>query len=326
MRPLEPPPPTYAFGYLSPPESGNAINGLGEPEKRRARHVFHSSTGEPLAWKALDDFFSLMNPWPAVRHMLANTWQLRRAEGPVRPRRRPLGDPAEEARRIKDLARRLGASLVGIAEIGEEDRYFGADPPHRLAVCLGLPMDRAEMEHAPEERASAEVMRTYRRIGRLAVELAEDIRALGHPARAYGNPNSIDILHIPLAVRAGLGELGKHGSMISAEHGSNFRLAAVLTDLPMALDSPVDAGVEDVCQRCRRCVDDCPPRAIYEEKQLVRGRRKWYVDFDKCVPYFVKTMGCAICIEVCPWSEPGQGPKISERVLALRQARGPQPR
>jgi epoxyqueuosine reductase QueG len=109
--------------------------------------------------------------------------------------------------------------------------------------------------------------------------------------------------------------------MISREHGSNFRLATVLTDLPLAADAPVDIGVDDVCAFCRRCVDDCPPRAIYEEKQVVRGQRKWYVDFDKCIPYFVKTYGCSICIEVCPWSEPGRGAPLSDRVLALRSSR-----
>jgi epoxyqueuosine reductase QueG len=142
---------------------------------------------------------------------------------------------------------------------------------------------------------------------------------MGWPARAYGNPNCTDILHIPLAIGAGLGQLGKHGSMISEEHGSNFRLAAVLTDVPLAADDQVDLGVDDLCQVCRRCVDDCPPRAIFEEKQLVRGERKWYVDFDRCVPYFTKTYGCSICIEVCPWSEPGRGPALSRRLLARRQ-------
>jgi len=84
-------------------------------------------------------------------------------------------------------------------------------------------------------------------------------------------------------------------------------------------DGQVDLGVDDLCQVCRRCVDDCPPRAIFEEKQLVRGERKWYVDFDRCVPYFTKTYGCSICIEVCPWSEPGRGPALSRRLLARRQ-------
>jgi epoxyqueuosine reductase QueG len=187
---------------------------------------------------------------------------------------------------------------------------------------MALPMDREEMRFVPRPRAAAEVMRTYRAAGRVAVRLAERIRALGWPARAYGNPNSTDILLIPLAIRAGIGELGKHGSMISREYGSNFRLVAVLTDLPLVPHAPVEIGVEDLCAVCRRCVEDCPPRAIFDDKQLVRGERKWYVDFDKCVPYFVKTVGCAICIEVCPWSETGRGPTLSDRLLRRRAARG----
>ena len=320
MRPDAPPPPSYAFGYRQPPVSGNVINGLGARETSRARKVFHSSGGEPLAWKALDDFFSVINPWRVVRHVIFNTWQLRRSEGPVAAARRDVKDPRAMAEEIKAAARRLGAPLVGIAEVSEEDLYEGREPGLSYAICLGMPMDRAEMEHAPQARAAAEVMRTYRKVARVAVRLAEEIRAMGWPARAYGNPNSTDVLMIPMAVRAGLGELGKHGSMIGVEHGSNFRLAAVLTDLPLSLDAPVDIGVDDLCLVCRRCVDDCPPRAILEEKQWVRGTRKWYVDFDKCIPYFVKTYGCAICIEVCPWSEPGRGPSLSQQLLEKRRA------
>ena len=167
-------------------------------------------------------------------------------------------------------------------------------------------------------------MRAYRRIALIAMRLGRRIRARGFPAKAYGDPNATDILHIPLAVRAGLGQLGKHGSMISREHGSNFRLAAVLTDMPLALDAPRDIGVDDVCTHCRRCVIDCPPDAIYEEKQWIRGERRWYVDFDKCVPYFTKTYGCGICIEVCPWSEPGRGEKLSDLMLAKRERARPQ--
>lgn len=321
MKPEAPPPPTYAFGYRKPPLSGNTINGLGERERSRARKVFHSADGEPLAWKALDDFFSIVNPWRVVRHVVFNTWQLRRSEGAVGPRRREVTDPRAMADEVKATAKRLGAALVGVAEVTEDDLYEGRDPGLRYAICLGLPMDWEEMKHAPQPRAAAEVMRTYAAVAKVAVRLAEEIRALGWPARAYGNPNSTDILMIPLAVRAGLGELGKHGSMIGAEYGSNFRLAAVLTDLPLALDRPVDLGVDDLCAVCRRCVDDCPPRAIFEDKQMVRGERKWYVDFDKCIPYFVKTYGCAICIEVCPWSEPGRGPRLSARLLERRRAR-----
>jgi NAD-dependent dihydropyrimidine dehydrogenase PreA subunit len=320
MRPSDPPPPTYAFGYRRPPVSGNVINGLGDPVKRQAVPVFHSSGGPPLAWKALDDFFSVINPWRVLRHVLANTWQLRRSDGPVHPMRRVVADPAAMSDEIKALARELGAGLVGVADLTAEALYDGREPGLARAICMAVPMAREEMRFAPQPRAAVEVMRTYRVAGRLAVRLAARIRAMGWKARAYGNPNSTDLLLIPLAIRAGIGELGKHGSMIAREYGSNFRLVAVLTDLPLAPDSPVDIGVEDLCVACRRCVEDCPPRAIFDEKQLVRGERKWYVDFDKCIPYFVKTLGCAICIEVCPWSEPGRGALLSETLLRKRAA------
>ena len=117
---------------------------------------------------------------------------------------------------------------------------------------------------------------------------------------------------------AGLGQLGKHCSLIIKEHGSNFRLAAVLTDLPLATDAPVDIGVDELCTSCRRCTLDCPPDAIVDDKQIVRGVEKWYVDFDKCIPYFAMTEGCGICIEVCPWSEPGRRGGWSETLLAKR--------
>ena len=96
----------------------------------------------------------------------------------------------------------------------------------------------------------------------------------------------------------------------------------MLTNLPLTADAPVDIGVDDLCLGCRRCTIDCPPDAIADAKQTVRGIHKWYVDFDKCVPYFVKTQGCGICLEVCPWTEPGRGPALSEKLLAKRGRQG----
>ena len=319
MKLLDTPSADYAFGYREQPASGNDINGWGAREKTRARHVFHNATGESLPWNALDEFFSQINVWNVVRHMLANVWQLRRQDGPVAPEQIAAAEgPMEQAAAIKERAMALGAGIVGITTIPDDALYEGHQVPYKYAISIGMPMRREEMLHVPHERAAVEVMRAYREVSRIAIELGEYIRALGWPARAYGNPNSTEILHIPLAINAGLGELGKHGSLISKEFGSNFRISAVLTDLPLATDDPVDIGVQDLCATCQRCVLDCPPDAIYSEKQLVRGIEKWYVDFDRCIPYFVKTYGCAICIEVCPWSEPERGPWLSEKLLRKR--------
>jgi len=89
----------------------------------------------------------------------------------------------------------------------------------------------------------------------------------------------------------------------------------------LAIDAPVDIAVDDLCTSCRRCTIDCPPDAILDDKQIVRGVEKWYVDFDKCIPYFAMTEGCGICIEVCPWSEPGRGVVLSETLLKKRRER-----
>lgn len=68
-------------------------------------------------------------------------------------------------------------------------------------------------------------------------------------------------------------ELGKHGSLIHRELGANFRLACVLTDLPLLADRPDVFGGDDFCASCRICADACPPDAIAADKQLVRGVR-----------------------------------------------------
>ena len=136
----------------------------------------------------------------------------------------------------------------------------------------------------------------------------------------YGGPMAGSFVLIPPAIEAGLGALGKHGSMIHPRFGSNFRLACVFTDVPLVADRPAPFGSDDFCASCQVCDDACPPKAIVPEKTLVRGELRWYVDFDKCLPYFNESMGCAICLAVCPFSRPEIGPRLVEK-LAIRRAR-----
>jgi len=304
-------------------------NGVGETRVRRPKRVFHWPFGRPPHdWIALDLNFNFiagmggpMFGWGKPWLRLMNLWQLRRANGPVAKERREVTDPAAMSEEIKALAREIGGDcVIGIARVIDSAIIDGENVEHEFAICIGAPMNRDLMVQAPRPAATTEVMRGYRRVAKIAVELSERIRAMGWAAKAHGDPKTGALVQIPHAIEAGLGQLGKHGSMISREYGSNFRLAAVTTDLPLAADEPVDIAVDDLCVTCQRCVNDCPPRAISNEKTLVRGVTKWYVDFDKCVPYFAENAGCAICIEVCPWSEPGRGFALSKRLLRNRDA------
>ena len=311
-------PAAYDFKYRAPPRSGNAINGLGTTERQQPVQIFHSSGRRKVEWELLEMFFLMTMPFRLFLPGLLSRWILRRADGPVARARTAPADPAAAAAAVKRRALELGATAVGITTMTDEALFRDYSPPGGFAVSIAYGMDYEEMEHVTQPRGGIETMRAYTEIARIAVDLAGYIRSLGWPARAYSE--SSDVLHIPLAIRAGVGQLGKHGSVINREVGSNFRLATVLTDLPLQIDQPLDIGVEDLCLGCQRCTLDCPPGAISDNKQVVRGVEKWYVDFDKCVPYFVKTFGCGICIQVCPWSKPGRGPSLSAKLLAKREA------
>ena len=80
-----------------------------------------------------------------------------------------------------------------------------------------------------------EIMRVYVKLATIADTLAEYIRALGYPARANVMPN-YQVLCVPIAIDAGMGELGRHGLMITPELGSALKLATITTDLPLVYD------------------------------------------------------------------------------------------
>lgn len=323
MRKQDFPPPELPFAYRETPLSGNVINGLGEPEPRPATQIFHGSGARQLEWSALEMFFALINPWRVYWLNLLNRWMLRNADGVVASRREPVTDPIQAAAHVKALAQELGAGQAGITAVTPEALYQGQEMGLPTAIVVLLPMDHEEMAYVTTNRAGAETMRAYMEITRTVIKLAQSIRAKGYRARAYCE--GADLLHIPLAINAGLGQLGKHGSLICREYGSSMRIATVLTDMPLATDGPIDIAVDDLCMGCRRCTLDCPVDAIGDDKQMVRGVEKWYVDFDKCAPYFTHTVGCGICIEVCPWTKPGRGPGLAAKLLAKRAKKAAAP-
>ena len=321
MKPQSPPPPDAVAVYEKPPRSGNDVNGLNVSSFFKPQHVFHTNPGYYGIhdWFVMNRFFLSMASWRAVPQSLLIRWQTRNADGPVSSTQRAVSDPAAMSREVKEIARFANAKIVGISRVTEQSHYEHTQLDYPYAICFGIPMDRTEMADIPHWRAGVEVLRVYKELAIIGNKIAAQIRKMGWRAKSYADSNSTDVLHIPLAIDAGLGELGKHGSLICEEYGSNIRIASVLTDLPLLPDTKTDIGVEDLCVNCQRCTIDCPPDAITDTKQMVRGVEKWYVDFDRCVPYFSITGGCAICIQVCPFSE--SGPKLSQQLLKKRAQR-----
>ena len=215
------------------------------------------------------------------------------------------------------------SDLVGITTIEPMYVYEGYEINDPWVITIGVAMDYAELSQAPpsfENPATAVVVaKECNRAARACCELANSIPAQGFHAKAYQGPYATALNMIPAALASGFGELGKHGSIINREFGSTIRLSAVTTDMPLTAGGRDEFGADDYCTRCKACSNACPPDAISDDKQMVRGEMKWYVDFDKCIPYFGEALGCAICLPRCPWSRPGNAQKIIQSLLKRRR-------
>lgn len=321
-RPRTPWTPSAEQRALWPAVSGNAINGVGEPQVRRPSPVYwHAPDATPHGPLQLW-FLSRITP----RVQAARVERNAALDEPLPPVAEPAAehDAASWTRLVKVAAYAAGADAVGVTRVQPQWVFEGHAVPQRWAVMLAVAHDWEELRTAPEERAAAEVIRQYGRGIRAAKGVAAAIRAEGHDAVSHGGPMAYPMLLVPAAIAAGLGELGKHGSLINRTLGSNLRLACVLTDVPLVADAPDDFGADDFCTRCRACTDACPPQAIGADRQLVRGERRWYVDFDRCLPFFNEHQGCAVCLASCPWNHPGVAPgmvrKLADRRARLAQA------
>jgi reductive dehalogenase len=113
----------------------------------------------------------------------------------------------------------------------------------------------------------------------------------------------------PILLWAGLGEICRIGDIVLNPFlGPRFKAAVVTTDLPLAVDKPIDFGLQDFCSKCRKCARECPAGALSAgDKVMEKGYEHWPTNIEKCTGMRVgnkKGAGCGVCIKVCPWNKP----------------------
>lgn len=231
------------------------------------------------------------------------------------------GTPEEASAEISQVARVLGADLVGITSHDERWVYserFSSDTmagkPNELGegltnvVVVGQAMDPDLIATAPSALAGAATGIGYAQDITVLLSVAQYIKNLGYEAVPTMNDSA---LAIPYAIKAGLGEYGRHGLVITPEFGPNVRFGKIFTDMPLANDRPIRFGVKEMCDLCRRCSDSCPASAIPEgepsedrhNQSNIAGVKKWSVDGEKCFGYWCKiNSDCSVCIRVCPYT------------------------
>jgi ferredoxin len=241
----------------------------------------------------------------AIKDRITND-QVPRFTGGVAEQQRRFTSADEAARWVKERARHHGADMVGIARVEPSDIYAGRQVNEPMAIVVGQAMRYESFVNVPSDASAIECMRVYESLGEVVIALAEELRAAGWHATVEHPVGDSSVLHIPLALKAGFGELGRHGSIIHPQFGPLFRIGSVLTTLPMQTDEAVDVGIGAFCDRCQACRIFCPADAIPDDRSAnagadPQGNDRYLVDTGKCFPYFAKQKYCSACLAVCAY-------------------------
>lgn len=208
-------------------------------------------------------------------------------------------------------------------EFKQGENEWSITPSMNRVVSLAFEEDYDAIMNSPGKLASAAVGDGYSRMAVTAYKVAEFIRALGYNALPAGNGVG---LSIPMAIDAGLGELGRNGLLITPKYGPRVRLAKVITDMPLIPDPPISFGVKEFCEGCMLCAIDCPSESISKGPMTWEGKTnsnnpgsyKWYIQPETCYDY--NGFSCSNCKRNCPFNKPNNSwlHKVIREAIELR--------
>jgi len=226
-------------------------------------------------------------------------------------------DPARNADNIKAALYFLGVDAAGLSDCPDWAWYSHdavgdpITPYHKNAISMIIDQGHETMEGASGDDwiACAQSMRAYLRFSLLGGVLAQHLRNLGYSARVHSVMDD-EVLHPPLLLLAGLGEVSRIGEVILNPYlGPRLKSGVVTTDMPMTHDKPIDFGLQRFCASCNKCARECPSGAITAGPKLMfNGYEIWKSDSQKCTTYRVSQKNgamCGRCMKTCPWNLEG---------------------
>jgi ferredoxin len=245
-----------------------------------------------------------------LEHLLTQVTGSRRTE-------RLSFSPEGGTKLVKNILRFLGSDDCGICLLDQAYVYShvgrGPEPygqrielNHRYAIVFAVKMEFAMISTAPLAPVIVETGQKYVEAAKISVITANFIRRLGYPARAHIAGSNYQAVLPPLGWKAGLGEVGRLGILITTKYGPRARLGLITTDFPLLPDKPKSWGIIDFCEKCQKCAKNCPAQAIpLGDKTEEKGAVKWVLNREECYKYWRKAgTDCSVCIYVCPFSKP----------------------
>jgi len=212
---------------------------------------------------------------------------------------------------LKQKAMELGADLFGVSQtsllastITDEIKGVAEKLPYSISIAVRLQQSVFDtLTDGPNLVYKAHYRQANNLLDKIAFQLGQHIQSDGYHAMPI--PASVitdwarqrgHLSHRHAAVNCGIGFFGKSGLVVHPRYGAAIRLATILTDMPVATDSPLEPD----CGDCYRCVEACPAHAISPEGMA-------FFDGQSChdmLKLFEKRRGiglmiCGLCIKAC---------------------------
>ena len=265
-----------------------------------------------------------------------------------------------DAGRLRRLCLDAGADDVGFVSIGRPELDDQREDILRLypwtkgLVSIVCRMNREPIRSPARSVANLEFHHTGERTNEVARSIVAALEAEGHRAvnPAMGFPMEMDrfpgkiwvVAHKPVAVAAGLGQMGIHRNVIHPKFGNFILLATILVDAEISEQgSRLDYNP---CLECKLCVAACPVGAIgadghfdfsacytHNYREFLGGFGDWVenvVESRDALDYrrrvsdsetasvwqslgFGPNYKAAYCLAVCPAGEDVIGPFLDDR-------------
>nr|WPM93814.1 reductive dehalogenase [uncultured prokaryote] len=221
------------------------------------------------------------------------------------------GSPHEAAHMVEAAARHFGYAQVRYTYLERKllykhalDRY----PPEMKYVIVPAvtwPMESTKRLNTMLGYSGIQMARVRNTFASWA--LKNFIRSLGYKCESVSGPSPA------FATLAGLGEMSRINRLVSPIFGGAIYYSVMATDLPLAIDKPIDFGLMEFCENCKICAEVCPAGAMSMKDEPTwevagdwnnTGKKAYYEESVKCMEYLQESQkGCTLCLSSCPWTK-----------------------
>lgn len=213
---------------------------------------------------------------------------------------------------IKEFLLDKNIFILGFADLSEVNAESRLNLQYGIVFGIALKIfpslsDTPSVEYYNEYKSVSKQLR------KISYLLENKIQGMGYKAYSLARNHQNEQFKTPLpfktlATRAGLGWIGKSGTLITKEYGNAVRISGVITDMPFDVGKSVN---QSFCGECCECVQNCPAKAIIGSHWNLETERNNLLDPFACNAKVIergKIFGvtdgsCGICISVCPWTK-----------------------